>query len=388
MIRFLVKKCIRNADDVGNKDVRAAYGVLAGVLGIFCNAFLFVLKLVIGALMNSIAITSDAFNNLSDMGTSLVALFGAKLSNRRADKEHPFGHGRFEYVAALIVAMIIVVVGVELFRGALDKVLNPTPVVFSWIPMAILAASMLVKVWMFSYNRYLGKRISSNVLKAASTDSLNDVISTAAIIVGTAIGAHVNAPVDGAIGIAVSVLVIIAGIRIAKDTVGVLLGNPPAPETVEEISSIILRTEGIVGVHDLIVHDYGPGRSMASVHAEVPDDSDMVHVHEIIDALELKIEDELGIHMVIHMDPISVNNERVSEMRQQVTALVLAENPSFSIHDFRITDGEDRINLIFDLVVPFELSQAETDESLKRIEEGIRALDGRFRSVIKVDRAY
>lgn len=388
MIRLLIRRFVPDYENVNETKVRERYGILGGILGVLCNLVLFAVKVCIGWLMNSIAILSDGFNNLSDMGSSLVTVFGFIISGRKPDREHPFGHGRGEYIASLIVSFIIMMVGLELLKSSLMKILHPEEVSFNIYLLLILILSILVKVWMFSYNRYIGQRIDSAVMRAAAFDSLNDVIATGAVIVSTVIGQFVSFPVDGVIGLCVSGLVLYTGFGIAKDTIGLLLGQPPNPETVQEITSLIMQGEGIVGVHDLIVHDYGPGRVMASVHAEVPDDADIVRVHEVIDALEQDIFHKLGIHIVIHMDPISVNCERTNQIREMVVQTVTGVNPDFSIHDFRMTDGESRINLIFDLVVPCGLGEEERTDAVRKIDEMIKEHDSKYCTVIQIDNAY
>lgn len=387
MIKLLVKLFIKNSDDVENPKVRESYSVLGGVLGVICNIILFGVKLAIGTVMGSIAIVSDAFNNLSDIGSSLVSIIGARMSNKKPDKEHPFGHGRFEYISSLIVSFIIILVGFELMRSSAVKIFHPEEVTFS-LPLTItLCLSVLVKVWMYFYNRYLGKRINSTILAAASRDSLNDVISTSAVIAVTIAGRFINfAPLDGIVGTVVSVLIIISGYQIAKDTIGQLLGAAPDPALIKEIKDRILDGEGIVGIHDLIIHDYGPGRMFASVHAEVPDDYDIVKVHEIIDALEHEIAEDLGIETVIHMDPITVNSERCDYCKSVVIGVVKEIDSRMNIHDFRMTDGDNNINLIFDVEVPVEYS--EKGELKNRITEEIKKRDARFNAVINIDTIY
>lgn len=387
MIKLLVKLFIKNSDDVENPKVRESYSVLGGVLGVICNIILFGVKLAIGTVMGSIAIVSDAFNNLSDIGSSLVSIIGARMSNKKPDKEHPFGHGRFEYISSLIVSFIIILVGFELMRSSAVKIFHPEEVTFS-LPLTItLCLSVLVKVWMYFYNRYLGKRINSTILAAASRDSLNDVISTSAVIAVTIAGRFINfAPLDGIVGTVVSVLIIISGYQIAKDTIGQLLGAAPDPALIKEIKDRILGGEGIVGIHDLIIHDYGPGRMFASVHAEVPDDYDIVKVHEIIDALEHEIAEDLGIETVIHMDPITVNSERCDYCKNVVIGVVKEIDSRMNIHDFRMTDGDNNINLIFDVEVPVEYS--EKGELKNRITEEIKKRDARFNAVINIDTIY
>ncbi len=304
MIKIIIKKYIKNYEKVEDSSVRESYGILAGVIGVVCNIFLFAVKLIIGLTMNSIAITSDAFNNLSDTGSSLVAIIGAKLSGRDADQEHPFGHGRFEYIASLIISFIIVLVGFELLKSSFDKILHPEALSFNLILMVILILSVFIKVWMYSYNRYIGKVINSSVNRANASDSLNDVIATSAVIITTILGRFVNFPLDGIAGVIVSLLIMYTGYGVAKDTVNVLLGMSPSEELVARIHEIIDSNEHIVGSHDLKVHDYGPGRTIASIHTELSDQIDIVKAHTIIDALEKLIMAELCIDIVIHVDPI------------------------------------------------------------------------------------
>jgi cation diffusion facilitator family transporter len=304
LIRLIIKKFIKNSENVNDKDVREAYGVLSGVLGIMCNMLLFTIKLVVGFVMNSIAVISDAFNNLSDLGTSIIAIFGAKLSNRPPDEEHPHGHGRYEYIATLVVSFIIFAVGLKLLGSSFDKILRPQKVMFSAVSIIILLISVLLKVWMFSYNRYIGKLINSSVNRAAASDSINDVYATVGIILGTLIGRFADFPVDGLMGLIISGLIILTGFNTAKDSVDLLLGAVPDPEIIKRINELVLSGKNIKGTHDLKVHDYGPGRITASIHAEVSEDANIVEIHTEIDNIELKVKEELGIDMVIHMDPV------------------------------------------------------------------------------------
>lgn len=388
MIKLLIRRFIADYQNVEDTKVREAYSVLGGVVGIICNAFLFIVKLTIGILIKSIAIISDAFNNLSDMGSSLVAIIGSKISNRHPDKEHPFGHGRIEYISSLIVSFLIMMVGLELVRSSFERLLNPEALEFNPVLILILCLSVLVKVWMFFYNRYIGTMIQSGVMKAVATDSLNDVFATTAVIISTVVGHFFSLPIDGAVGLVVSGLIIYTGFDIAKNTIDVLLGNPPSPELVSQIESAILEGEGIVGVHDLVVHDYGPGRIMASAHAEVPDTADVVKVHEVIDEIEQKIFKDMDIHIVLHTDPISVNCERTNSIKELVTDIVKKINDELSIHDFRLTDGENRINLIFDLVVPHSIKQEERDKVVELISKKLSEVDSRYHTVIQLDNSY
>jgi cation diffusion facilitator family transporter len=388
MIKFLVRKFVPNHEKTNDKNVREAYGILGGILGIICNIFLFALKLSIGIAMKSMAVISDSINNLSDTASSAITVFGSKMSNRRPDKEHPFGHGRIEYISSLVVSFIIMLVGFEFLKNSLDKIIHPSKIEFKLLLFVFLCMSVLVKLWMFSYNRYLGKQINSSVLKAAAFDSLNDVYATGTVIISIIIGNFTDLPVDGIMGTIVSGLVIFTGFKIARDTVSLLLGNSPSEEVVEQITETILSGEGIVGIHDLIVHEYGPGRIMASVHAEVPSDGDIVKIHEVIDALEQKILKDFGINIVVHMDPVSVNCEKTEKLKIFVLSCVKEYNSEFSIHDFRIVDGENKINLIFDMVVPCHLSEKEREKAVTEISEKLYSADNRFNVVINVDNAF
>lgn len=388
LIKLLVEKFIPDCENTASLDVREKYGVLGGVLGIICNVLLFGLKLGIGVVSGSIAIISDSFNNLSDCGSSVVALLGAKLSNLRPDSEHPFGHGRSEYVASLIVAFITMLLGFELLKGSVGKIANPTVMSLTPVMAVILILSVLVKVWMYSYNKYLGKKINSSVLIATAKDSLSDVFATVAIVVAAVLAKALHLPViDGIIGLLVSILIMRTGFGVAMDTIGLLLGKPPEKETVQKINEMVLNGEGIHGVHDLVVHDYGPGRAFASVHAEVPDNYDIVRIHEIIDELEHQITEETGIHMVIHMDPVAVDCERTNAIRAQVIEVVKGYDKRLNIHDFRMTDGENRINLIFDLETPPDLLDGKKDVG-GDIAKLLAEADKRYKAVINVDRIY
>ncbi len=304
LIKFLIKKFIKDSEKVNDKNVRESYGVLSGILGIICNVFLFIVKLVLGLFINSIAVISDAFNNLSDMGTSVITIFGAKLSSRPPDKEHPHGHGRYEYIASLVISFIIFAVGFRLLSTSFSKILNPQKVLLNTVSVLILLISVLVKVWMFSYNRYIGKVINSSVNRAAALDSLNDVYATTGIILGMVVGNFTAFPVDGIMGLVISVLIMYTGFKTAKDSVNLLLGALPDPEIIQRINELVLSGENIKGIHDLKIHDYGPGRITASIHAEVVDNVNIVDIHSEIDRIEAKVKEELGIDMVIHMDPV------------------------------------------------------------------------------------
>lgn len=388
MIRFFVRHFVKNYEDTGNKNVRESYCVLGGILGSVCNLILFAVKLVIGMAMNSIAIMSDAFNNLSDMGSCFVAIIGAKMANRRPDKEHPFGHGRIEYISSLIVSFLIMLVGFELLKSSVSKIIHPEEISFSLPMIIILALSLLVKFWMFTAYSYIGKAISSSVMTASARDSINDVISTSAVIIATVIGYFLPFRVDGIIGLVVAVYIIIGGFKIAKETVDLLLGTPSPKETGKKIEELLMSHEEICGIHDLIVHDYGPGRIFASVHAEVPEDGDIVHIHEVIDAAERQVFEETGIQLVIHMDPVSVNDERVQALKKLVLDTAKIINDSCSIHDFRMTDGEENINLIFDIVIADVFDPEERSKIVAELKTRLREIDARLNLVVTIDEAF
>jgi len=390
MIRFLLSRFVYRKMNTDGMEVRTHLTFFAGILGILCNLFLFVLKLVIGMISGSVAITSDAFNNLSDAGSSLVAAISARLAGQKPDAEHPWGHGRIEYIASLIVSFLILFVGVELLRSSFSGLFEPAAPTFSPISLLILGASVLIKLWMWSYNRYIASLTDAAVLRAAAADSLGDALSSSVVILSAVIGVLFpsSVPLDAIMGMLVSLMILKCGWGIARETVDLLLGTPADRETTDALAEILMSGDGIIGYHDLLVHDYGPGRKFASVHAEISDTADIRHAHEVVDALEVCIYRELGITAVIHTDPVTVGNAYVDGLKQSVNAIITELNPSLSMHDFRITDGENRINLIFDLVVPFSLTAEDSVRAVEEIRRRVTALDPRFRTVIKIDTDY
>lgn len=386
MTNTLIRLFIRDADNTRDARVREQYGVLSGAVGIACNVFLFALKLVIGFLTGSISIAADAFNNLSDGLSCLISIVGFKVSGKAPDAKHPFGYGRTEYIAGLIVAFIIVLVGVEFLKTSFDRIIHPEPVAFSVVLLVILAVSMLVKLWMGAFNSKIGGRIESPVLMAAGQDSRNDVITTAVVVLGMVAGRFTTLPVDGYVGLLVALFIIWAGIGIVRDTVAPLLGEAADPEVVRSIEAIVRESDYIVGVHDLIVHNYGAGRSLASLHAEVPSDSDFVAVHEVIDEAEKRVWQRTGVYLVIHMDPIDVNNEHVTALRAQVDGVLQEIDEKLSMHDFRVVDGARQINLIFDVVVPYSYGENDKRELLMKIYDRLKAIDVRYNPVVTLDR--
>lgn len=388
MIKALVRKFVKNYEKTEDKKVRENYSVLGGVLGGICNIFLFAVKLFIGISMKSIAIMSDAFNNLSDMGSCCVAVIGAKLSNRKPDREHPYGHGRFEYISSLIVSFLIMLVGFELFKSSFGKISNPEEIVFSLPLTIILVLSLLVKLWMYFAYSYIAKQINSTVMKATARDSINDVISTGAVIIATVIGYFLPFSIDGYIGVIVAVYIMYGGFNVAKETIDLLLGMPPSPELIEEISGEILKAEEICGVHDLIVHDYGPGRIFASVHAEIPESSDIVHAHEVIDEIEREVSEKLGISLVIHMDPIADKDEFVICLKKMVLDEAMLIDENCSIHDFRITNGDKNINAIFDIVIKDKYDENERKDIVEMLKKRVAEKDPRLNLVVTIDEVY
>jgi len=388
LIEKLLQAYAPGYGDPKNELSRTRVGMLAGSLGIGLNLILFAAKLAVGLLSGSVAILSDAFNNISDTGSSLVALIGMALAARRPDREHPFGHGRAEYVSALIVAMMIFLVAAELLKESVGKLFSPEPIAVSLPMLAVLSGSILVKLCMFGYNRALGRRIDSSALTAAASDSMNDVIITSMILVSSALGARFGWNVDAPAGILVSLFIFYGGFRIARGVISLILGARPDPDLVRKITETVLSGKGIAGVHDLIVHDYGPGRLMASVHAEVDEGADILTIHESIDAAERRILRELGVPVVIHMDPVAVNCDRTNALRAQMVRVITSVNPRFTLHDFRRVEEGGRINLVFDLAVPGEMSEADREAALEKIEQAARALDERYRLIVQVDNHY
>ena len=385
MTKALIRLFIRDAENTRDARVREQYGVLSGAVGIACNVFLFILKVVIGLVTGSISIAADAFNNLSDGLSCLISIVGFKVSGKAPDAKHPFGYGRTEYIAGLVVAFIIVLVGFEFFKTSIDRILHPAPVAFSVVLAVILAVSMLVKLWMGAFNVQIGRRIDSPVLMAAGQDSRNDVITAGVVILGMVAGQFTTLPVDGYVGVLVALFIIWAGFGIARDTVAPLLGEAADPEIAESIEKLVLESDYIVGVHDLIIHNYGAGRSLASVHAEVPSDSDFVAVHEVIDEAEKRVWQQTGVYLVIHMDPIDVNNEHVAALREQVDAALREIDESLSMHDFRVVDGERQINLIFDVVVPFSYDNDAKRNLMMTIRDKLKEIDYRYNPVVTFD---
>lgn len=387
MINLLVKTFVKDCGNVQDPQVRQRYGTLSGAVGIFLNLLLSAGKMIAGVLTGSIAITADAFNNLTDAGSSVVTLVGFRMAGKQADNDHPFGHGRIEYLSGLAVSVVILLVGLELAKSSVEKIIHPEPVEFSWLSAGILAAAICVKLWMTYFNRSLSRRIGSAAMAATATDSLSDAVATSAVLLSSLIGRFTGVNIDAWAGILVAIFILRAGWGAAKDTLNPLLGQSPDPELVRDIERTVLAHPQVVGIHDMIIHDYGPGRSMMSLHAEVPAGADIMAVHDEIDAIERELKAKYRIDASIHMDPIVTGDETISRARQMVAGLVREVDPAMTIHDFRMTSGPRHRNLIFDVVVPYSVRQS--DEAVRReIERKIRAADPNSFAVIQVDRAY
>ncbi len=388
MIKLLTRLFVKNSDDVKNPEVRTAYGNMSGIVGIFLNLCLFVAKLVAGILSSSISVTADAFNNLSDAGSSVVTFLGFKLASKPADKEHPFGHGRYEYVAGLGISVFILLVGFELIKSSFEKIINPqTATSITLISAIILIASVLVKLWMFWFNKILSKKINSSALKATSTDSLTDCIATTIVLIGLVVSNYFGITIDGYLGVAVSIFIFIAGINTFRDSLSPLLGTPPEQEFVDEIKQTVLDYDIVVGIHDMIVHDYGPGRCIISLHAEIPCDEDILKAHDSIDLIEKELEQKYKCMATIHMDPVAVNDEYTLDLRVKVADKMCEINPEFSIHDFRIVHGQTHTNVIFDLVIPHNC-MVQKSELNKIVNEKISQIDSKLIAVVHIEKSF
>ena len=387
MTNFLIKHFIPNASDVKSPAVRQRYGVVSGVVGILCNALLCTAKIAAGLLTGAVSIVADGINNLSDGGSCVVSLLGFKMAGKPADDKHPFGHGRIEYVAGLIVSFIIVLMGVELAKTSLDKIFHPEEISFSWISPAVLGISILVKLWMCFFNRKMGDKIDSAVLRATAMDSLSDVAATSAVLAGFVIGYWARVNLDGYLGVLVALFILYTGVSTAKGTLDLLLGEAPDPEFVKQIQQEVLSYPEIIGVHDLIVHNYGPGHSVVSLHAEVPCDVDILKIHDTIDNAERDLKKKFDCEVVIHMDPIITDDKETNEIHQKLSSIVRLLDSRVTIHDFRMVKGPTHTNLIFDIVVPHQFRLTD-DQVVESLRQAVKALDARYEIVVNVDKAY
>jgi len=387
MTNFLIRIFIKQPDNTDSQKTRAAYGTLSSFVGIFCNIILFIAKYIVGTLSNSISIISDAFNNLSDSASCIITLFGYKISSKPADKDHPFGHGRMEYLTSLIISAIIVFVGLELFKGSLQKLLNPEEVKFSIAALVSLIISIGIKLWLSLFNTTLGKKINSVVMLATAKDSRNDVITTISALIALVFSIFSDLPLDALMGIFVSLFILKSGYEIIKDTVDELLGKPASPETTSKLYSMILKNEKIIGVHDMIVHSYGPSCTIASCHVEVKATENFVAVHELVDKIERDVLNEMNILLTIHMDPIDTDDENVQECKNMILEIIGNIDNALHIHDFRIVSGEMHTNLIFDLVVPYK-TKYSSDGIKAMIDDRLSKFDHRYFTVITFDTEY
>ena len=387
MISLLAKWCIPDRERVEDGAVRRAWGALCGFVGIGLNLLLFAGKLAAGSISGSIAITADAFNNLSDAGSSVVTLLGFRLAGKKPDAGHPFGHGRMEYISGLAVAGLILVMGAELAKSSVDKILHPEAVTFSWLACGILLASIAVKLYMYRYNKAVGKKIDSAAMAATAADSLSDTAATAAVLLATVASRFISVPLDGWVGLVVALFILWSAVQAARDTISPLLGQAPDPALVRRIEELVMAHPQVVGVHDLVVHDYGPGRRIISLHAEVPADGELLELHDAIDNIEMELARKLHCEAVIHMDPVVVGDPAVTALHKEVAALVQTIDPRLTIHDFRIVPGTTHTNLIFDVVIPFDeqLTRPQVAQQVCRLVEG---MEGRYRAIIKVENSY
>ena len=383
----IFKLFIKNADDVTNPEVRSAYGKVASVIGIVCNALLFGIKLLAGLISGSVAIMADAFNNLTDASSNVISFVGFRLSMRPADEEHPYGHGRYEYLATFIVCIVILLIGFELLKSGFEKIINPTDVEFSILAVAILAVSILVKIFLAIFNGSGAKLISSDTLKATQKDSLNDVVATSAVLVSLIVSHFLNISLDGYMAVAVAIFIFLSGVGLIKETLSSLLGKPPEKERVEYIKNKLLSYDGVLGIHDLIVHDYGVGRQFASVHVEMAAEADVIESHEQIDKIEKIFKEEDNIEVVIHYDPVSTTNPLAVEMREFLHHNVKTICNSLSVHDVRIVEGKVRNIVIFDCVLPY--GECLTEKELKqKLDELVKSKDPSFDIVVTIDRTF
>ena len=384
MTNILLRLFIKNCEDTQNPAVRSSIGKLAGLTGIVCNCLLTVLKLVIGLLVGSMAIIADGVNNLSDAASSLTTLLGFRMAQRPADKQHPYGHARYEYLSGLAVAALILLIGAELVKSSIAKIINPEPIDISAATIALLAASVAMKLWMSGFYKTLGKKINSTALYATSVDSRNDVISTCAVLLGCLVNYLFGLNIDGYVGLAVAIFILYSSVGIAKDTISPLLGQQADDELVDKITELVLSHEKVLGVHDLLVHDYGPGRCCAPAHVELSSDEDPMACHDIIDDIECDVLEKMNVHFVIHYDPVVQNDAEQNEMRRTVGEIIRELNPAFSIHDFRIVRGSAQSKLVFDLGVPYSMIEKKK-EIKERIDAALNERGKKYITIIRFD---
>ena len=385
----MINRFIKNSSNVKDDKVRNSYGMFGGIVGILINVLLFIIKLSVGLLVSSIAIMADAFNNLSDAASSLITILGFKLSSKPADREHPFGHGRIEYLSALIVAFMVMLVGVQFIKSSFERIINPTPVTFELVPFILLFVSIFLKIWLSRFNKYVGEKINSAALKASSVDALGDVFTSTCVAISFLAANFTTFPVDGYIGMIVALFIVYSGFSLVKDTISPLLGEAPDPELVNSIKEMVASYDNILGTHDLIIHNYGPGKCMASIHAEIPSDICVVAIHEIIDKAEREISTALKIYLVIHIDPICIIEGEVKEAYEEILSLISQHDYIESIHDFRVIGEGDVKNLIFDIVVdPLKQSPMTDCELIDKFCEIVQKSHPHYNCIITIDKNF
>jgi cation diffusion facilitator family transporter len=388
LTNLLVKLFVKDSENINEPKVRGSYGVLSGSVGIAVNVILCLAKFFVGTVTNSIAITADAANNLSDAGSSAVTLFGFKMSSRPADAQHPFGHGRIEYLTAMVVSFIILFMGVELGIQSVQKIINPQDVVFNLTGAIIIGISILGKVWLAVFNHKLGKKIDSPAMSAVVVDSLSDIAATSTTLIALILSYFFpSLHIDGFLGILVACFVLRGGIDILKNTFGALIGEPPTKEMVDDLENKILSYDHVSGIHDLMLHNYGPDRFFGSVHVEIPSDIDVMVGHDIIDNIEREVSAETGIQLIIHYDPVVVNNEKINALKEFAKSVVKSVGEELSLHDFRVVEGPSHTNLIFDVVTPYKFGKTK-DEIISEVSEKISAKDSRYFAVINVEHSF
>ncbi|MFI3210935.1 MAG: cation diffusion facilitator family transporter [Peptostreptococcaceae bacterium] len=387
---YLIKKFINNSENIEDKNIRGKYAYLTGLIGIICNLILFIIKISIGLLTSSISIMADGFNNLSDMVSSIITIVGFKLASLPPDKEHPFGHGRLEYVSALIVAFMVMLVGMQFTKSSIDRILNPVSVKFELIPFLILLISIFIKFWLSKFNKFVGEKINSSAIKASGVDALGDVYSSSTVVLAFLISNFTSIPIDGYVGVLVSILILFAGYNLVKETISPLLGEAPDEEFVKDLNEMILSYDLIIGSHDLIVHNYGAQKTIASVHVEIPADLDLLTVHNLIDKAEREISDKLNIHLVMHMDPVCIKCEVVKEARDEINKIIKYNPLIESMHDFRMIVSNEKKSLIFDVVVNSnKFDKVSSEEELKKyLNDCMKEIDENYECVVTIDRGY
>lgn len=387
MSELLVRLFIKDYNNTKNEAVREKYGLLSGAVGIVVNVLLTCAKFFIGTITNSIAITGDALNNLSDAGSCIVTLAGFKMANMKPDKEHPFGHGRLEYIAALIVGFFVELMGFELIKSSIEKIRDPQPVIFSIPAVIVLVLSIGGKLWLALFNRHLGKKINSPALTAVVADSIGDITATSFTLVALILSKFTTLPLDGFFGIAVALFIMYSGYGILKETIGIILGTPPSKELVDDLIVFIMSHEGVMGIHDLMIHSYGENRMFASVHIEILASEDILKAHDVIDLIEKQVLERFGIQLVAHLDPLIVDDKRINDLREMTEEIVKEMDKSFKIHDFRVVEGPTHTNLIFDMVIPFDCKKSEK-ELKETLSEKVSAVNSNYFVVATIEGSY